>query len=109
MNTKIKRWTARIVGTAALPTVLALGLGGLTQANAEPTAVATHAASTQHVSPVHQYYWAPVYWTSSYSQAYNWNRHYNYHNHYRYNIRYYSDFYYSGRHHHNVWVVYWYE
>lgn len=107
MNTKMKRWTARIVGTAALPTVLALGLGGLTSASAEPTAVAAHAASTQHVSPDY-HYWAPVYWNSSYSQAYNWNRHYNSHR-YGYYFRYYSNFYYSGHYHYRVWVVYWYE
>ncbi len=107
MNTKTRRWTARIVGTAALPTVLALGLGGLNSASAESTAVATHATSTQHVSPDNHHYWAPVYWNSSYSQAYNWNRHHNSH-HYRYYFRYYSNFYYSG-HHHHVWVVYWYE
>jgi hypothetical protein len=107
MNTKIKRWTARIVGTAALPTVLALGLVGINSANAEPTAVATHTTSTQHVSPGHHSSWTPVYWDSSDSQAYNWNRHYNYH-HYHYNFRYYNDFYYSGHHHHHVWVVYWY-
>ena len=108
MNTRIKRWTARIVGTAALPTVLALGLGGLTPASAEPMAVATHATSTQHVSPAYHHHWVPVYWNSSYSQASYWNKHHN-HNHYRSYFRYYSDFYYSGHHHHHVWVVYWYE
>ena len=107
MNTKIKRWTARIVGTAALPTVLALGLGGLSPASAEPTAVAAHAASIQHVSPDY-HSWGPVYWSSSYSQSYNWNRHFNYH-HYGYYFHYYSNFYYYGSHHRNVWVVYWYK
>ena len=70
--------------------------------------MATHATSTQHVSPDRHHHWVPVYWDRSYSQASYWNKHHNSH-HYGYYLRYYSNFYYSGHHHHNVWVVYWYE
>ena len=104
MSTKFKRWTVRIVGTAALPAVLALGLGGVAaSANAAATpTVATHSTTIQQ-----HHHWVVVGIFHSRSQGQNWNRRFNRH-HYRYEYNYYRHFRYHGHNYSNVWVLYWY-
>jgi len=49
MNTNFRRWAAQIVGTAAVPAVLALGVGAAS-ASTQPTAATRVAHSTQQIA-----------------------------------------------------------
>ena len=51
MSTNFRRWAARIVGTAAVPAVLALGVGA-SSASTQPAAATRVADSTQEIASI---------------------------------------------------------